>query len=65
MERFSIRKLSELDVRKRYQFKISKCFADLENLDNREGINRIREISKRISESQLKKVFGLYDTGAA
>jgi hypothetical protein len=33
-------KLSELEVRKEYQIKISKRFAALENLNDSEDINR-------------------------
>ena len=40
MKRFNLRKLSELEVRKRYQIKISNRFAALENLNDNEDINR-------------------------
>jgi len=42
-ERFNIRKLNELVVRKQYQIKISNCFAALENLNGTEDINRSLE----------------------
>ena len=43
VERFNLRKLSELDVGKQYQIKISKRFATLENLNETEDINRAWE----------------------
>ena len=43
VERFNLRKLNELEVRKRYQIKISSRFAALENLSNGEDINRAWE----------------------
>ena len=48
MERFSLRKLNELEVRKQYQIKISDSFTALENLSNREDINRAWENIKEI-----------------
>jgi hypothetical protein len=42
-ERFNLRKLSELEVRKQYQLKISNRFATLENLNISEYINRTWE----------------------
>ena len=43
MERFSLRKLNELEVRKQYQIKISNRVAVLENLSDSEDINRAWE----------------------
>jgi hypothetical protein len=40
VERFNLKKLSELKIRKQYQIKISNRFAALENLNIREDINR-------------------------
>jgi hypothetical protein len=40
VERFIIRKLSELKVRKQYQIEMSNRFAALENLIDSEVINR-------------------------
>jgi hypothetical protein len=42
-ERFSLRKLRELEVRKQYQIKISNMFAALENPSDNKGINRAWE----------------------
>jgi hypothetical protein len=39
-ERFNLRKLNELEVMKEYQIEISNRFAALENLSDREDINR-------------------------
>jgi hypothetical protein len=40
VERFILRKLNELEVRKRYWIEISKRFAALENLSDSEDMNR-------------------------
>jgi len=42
-ERFNLRKLNELEVRKQYQIKISNQFAALENLSDSKDINRAWE----------------------
>jgi len=43
MERFNLRKLSELEVRRQYQIKISNRLAASENLNDSEEINRALE----------------------
>jgi hypothetical protein len=40
VERFNLRKISELEVRKMYQVKIPNRFAALENLNDSKDINR-------------------------
>jgi len=40
VERFSLRNLNELEVRKQYQNKMSNRFAALENLSDNEDINK-------------------------
>ena len=40
VERFNLRKLSELEVRKQYQIKTSNRNAALENLNDSEDINK-------------------------
>jgi len=50
-ERFNLRKLNELDIRKQYQFEISNRFTALENFSDRAWEN-IRESTK----PQLKRV---------
>jgi len=42
-ERFNLRKLNELEVRKQYQIQITNRFAALENLSDVEDINRAWE----------------------
>jgi len=42
-ERFNLRNLNELEVRKQYQIKISNRFAALENLSDGKDINRAWE----------------------
>jgi hypothetical protein len=55
MQRFNLKKPSELQVRKQYQIKISNTFAALENLNVSEDINRAWE-NIRVSKSQLQRV---------
>jgi len=46
-ERFNLRKLNELEVRKQYRIEISNRFAALENLGDDKDINRTWEKNKR------------------
>jgi hypothetical protein len=55
VQRFNLRKLSDLQVKKQYQIKISNGFAALENLNDSEDINRAGKTLKRISKPQLKR----------
>jgi hypothetical protein len=55
-ERFNLKKLSELEVRKQYQIKILNRLAALENLNVSEDINRAWENIKESKKSQLKRV---------
>ena len=43
VERFNLRKLNELEVKKQYQINISNRFAALENLSDSKDINRAWE----------------------
>jgi len=43
VERFNLRKLSEIEVRKQYQVKVSNSFAALEDLNDSEDLNRAWE----------------------
>jgi hypothetical protein len=45
-ERFKLRKLNDLEVRKHYQIEITNRFAALENVSENEGINRALESIK-------------------
>jgi len=56
VEIFNLRRLSELEDRKQYQIEITNRLAALENLSDREDINRIGRTLKRISKPQLKGV---------
>ena len=55
MERFNLRKLSELEVRKHYQIKISNRPAALEHLNDREAMHRALEnIKENIDTSAIE-----------
>ena len=41
VERFNVRKLNELEVRKQYQIKILNRFVVVENLNDSDGIHRV------------------------
>jgi len=55
-ERFNLRKLNELEVRKQYQIEITNRFTALGNLNDNEDINRAWENITEISKPQLKGV---------
>ena len=61
MERFNLRNLSELEVRKQYQIKISNWFASLGNVSNDEYINRILENIKENIKISAKESLGLHE----
>jgi bifunctional DNA-binding transcriptional regulator/antitoxin component of YhaV-PrlF toxin-antitoxin module len=56
VERINLRKQSEMEVRKKFQIKISNMFAALENLNDREVIIRLQETLKGILKPQPKTV---------
>jgi hypothetical protein len=58
---FNLRKLNELKVRKQYQNKAPKMFAALENLHDREDINKAWENSEDINKILAKSSLGLYE----
>jgi len=60
-ERFNFRKLSELEVRKRYQIEITNRCAALENLNDSEDINRVWEDFKGNIKTSDKDSLGLYE----
>jgi hypothetical protein len=60
VNRFNFRKLSEIEVRKKYQIKISNKSAALENLNDREDINRTWENIKENNEISTKDSLGPY-----
>jgi hypothetical protein len=61
VEIFNLRKLNDLKVRKQYQIKISNRFAALENLNDRENINRAWENMKENIKTSAKVTVGLYE----
>jgi hypothetical protein len=60
-KRFNLKKLSELEVRKEYQIKISKRFAALEYLNVSEDTNRACENIKESIKISAKDSLGLYE----
>ena len=58
-ERFNLRKLNELEVRKQYQIEISNKFAALENLSDNKDINRVWENIKENIKISPKGSLGL------
>jgi hypothetical protein len=60
-ERFNLRKLNELEVRKQYRFKISNRFEALENLSDSEGINTAWENIPENVKTSAKEIKGLYE----
>jgi hypothetical protein len=60
-ERFNLKKLSELEVRKQCQIKISNRLAALENLNVSEDINRVWENIKGSIKILAKESLGLYE----
>jgi hypothetical protein len=60
-ETFNLKKLSELEVRKQYQIKISSRFAALENLNVSEDIHRAWENIKESIKISANEILGLYE----
>jgi len=60
-ERFNLRKLNELEVRKQYRIKIWNTFAALENLSDREDMNRASENNKKNMKIKATGSLGLYE----
>jgi len=60
VERFHLRKLSELEVRKQYQMKISNRNAALQNFSDTTDINRVWENIKENITTSAKCSLGLY-----
>ena len=61
MERFNLRKLSELQVRQQYQIEITNRFAALENLNDSQDINRAGKNVKENIRTSAKESLGLYE----
>jgi uncharacterized FlaG/YvyC family protein len=60
VERFNIRKLNELEVRKQDQIKILNRFAALENLNDSEDINRACKNAEENIRMSAKDSLGRY-----
>jgi hypothetical protein len=56
VERYNIRKLNELEVRKQYHIKILNSCAALENLRDSEEMNRARENFKQKIKISSKEI---------
>jgi hypothetical protein len=61
VERFNLRKLNELEVRKQYHIMISNRFATLENSNNSEHINRDWENIKENVKTSTTESLGVYE----
>jgi hypothetical protein len=59
VERFNLRKLSEVEVRKQYQIKVSNRSAALNNLHDSKDTNRVWENIKENIKSSAKESLGL------
>ena len=59
MERYQLRKLNELEVRKQYQIEILHRFAALENLSDSQDINRAWENIKENIKTSAKRSLDL------
>jgi len=60
VERFNLRMLNELEVRKQYQIEIANRFAALENLSDGEDINKAWENIKENIKISAKDSLSLY-----
>jgi hypothetical protein len=60
LEKLNLRKLNKLEVRKKYQIKISNRFAALENFSYGEDINRAWENIKESIKTSAQQSIGLY-----
>jgi len=60
-QRFNLRKLNELEVRKHYQIEITNRLAALENLNNDEDVNRTWENTKVNIKTSEKGSLGLHE----
>jgi len=61
VERFNLRKLDELEVRKQYQTEITNRYAALENVSNSKDTKRAWENIKENIKPSAKKGLGLYE----
>jgi hypothetical protein len=61
VERFNLKKLSDMEVTKKYQIEISNRFEALENLNDSEDINRAWENIKENIKISAKETVDLYE----
>ena len=61
VERFNLKKLSELEYRKHYHIKISNRFVALENLNDSMDVNRAGGDIKENIKISAKESLGLYE----
>ena len=61
MDIFNVKELNELQMRKQYEIKISNRFADLNNLNDREDINRDWENNKGNIKTSAKESLSLHE----
>jgi hypothetical protein len=60
-DKFNLRKLDELEVRKQYRIEITNRFAALENVSDDENINRAWESIKENIKTSAKESLGLHE----
>ena len=60
-QRFNLRKLNELEVRKQYQIEITNRFSSLENLNDDEDVNRTWENIKENIKTSAKGSLGMHE----
>jgi hypothetical protein len=60
IERFNLKNLSEMEVRKQFQIEISNRFEALENLNDSEDINKAWENIRDDIKISAKETLGLY-----
>ena len=61
VERFNLRELNELEVRKQYQIEISNSLAALEDLSDSKDINKAWENIKETIKTSAKESTGLHE----
>jgi hypothetical protein len=61
VKRFNLTQLSEVEVRKQYQIKISNRFAALENLNDSQDIHRAWKNIKENFKTMAKESLGQYE----
>ena len=60
-ERFNLRKLKDLEVKKQYQIEITNRFSTLENISDDGDINRAWENIKENIKTSVKESLGLHE----